>query len=30
LRGYARNHNRPLTQLAADVVAGTAPIVANG
>jgi transcriptional regulator with GAF, ATPase, and Fis domain len=30
LRGYARNHNRPLTQLAADVVAGTAPIVASG
>jgi GAF domain-containing protein len=30
LRGYSRNHNRPLTQLAADVVAGTAPIVTSG
>jgi AmiR/NasT family two-component response regulator len=30
LRGYSRNYNRPLTQLAADVVAGTAPIVTGG
>ena len=27
LRRYARNHNHPLTQLAADVIHGTAPIV---
>jgi transcriptional regulator with GAF, ATPase, and Fis domain len=27
LRGYARDHNHPLTALAGDVVCGTAPIV---
>jgi GAF domain-containing protein len=27
LRRYARNHNHPLTQLAGDVIRGTAPIV---
>jgi AmiR/NasT family two-component response regulator len=27
LRRYARNHNRPLTQLAANVTRGTADIV---
>jgi GAF domain-containing protein len=27
LRRYARDHNHPLTQLAGDVVSGTAPIV---
>jgi transcriptional regulator with GAF, ATPase, and Fis domain len=29
LRRYARDHNHPLTQLAADVVRGTAPIIRN-
>jgi hypothetical protein len=28
LRRYARNHNHPLTQLAGDVIHGTAPIAA--
>jgi AmiR/NasT family two-component response regulator len=27
LRRYARDHNRPLTQLAADVIGGTASIL---
>jgi hypothetical protein len=27
LRRYARNHNHPLTQLAADVIRGTAGII---
>ena len=30
LRRHARNHNRPLTQLASDVVSDTAPIIASG
>jgi GAF domain-containing protein len=29
LRRYARDHNRPLTQLAGDVTRGTAPITPN-
>ena len=29
LRGYARDHNRPLTQLAGDVICGTASITRN-
>jgi GAF domain-containing protein len=30
LRRYARNHNHPLTQLAGDVIRGTAPIAGVG
>jgi transcriptional regulator with GAF, ATPase, and Fis domain len=30
LRRYSRNHNHPLTQLAGDVIRGTAPITAAG
>jgi GAF domain-containing protein len=30
LRRYARDHNYPLTQLAGDVIGGTAPVVAAG
>jgi AmiR/NasT family two-component response regulator len=29
LRRYARDHNHPLTQLAADIIRGTAPIIGN-
>jgi AmiR/NasT family two-component response regulator len=29
LRRYARNHNRPLTQLAGDVIRGTSGIIRN-
>jgi transcriptional regulator with GAF, ATPase, and Fis domain len=29
LRAYSRNHNRPLTQLAADVISGTADLLAG-
>jgi hypothetical protein len=29
LRAYSRNHNYPLTQLAADVIAGTAEMLAG-
>jgi hypothetical protein len=30
LRAYSRNHNYPLTQLAADVISGTADMLAGG
>jgi transcriptional regulator with GAF, ATPase, and Fis domain len=30
LRAYSRNHNYPLTQLAADVISGTADMLADG
>jgi GAF domain-containing protein len=30
LRRYARSHNHPLTQLAADVIRGTVPIITAG
>ena len=29
LRAYSRNHNYPLTQLAADVISGTADMLAG-
>jgi hypothetical protein len=29
LRAYSRNHNYPLTQLAADVISGTARMLAG-